>query len=317
MYLTIIVLSLIALILVLGLLTPLIVQLIAGTKLNLSPEYFNIRVALPVFALVVLLAICMTLNYFEIRKIVIVAGIAILLSIASLAIRIFNDPWLDAALPVFLFALAASIFKVAKLINLKAPRQSLRAISPHLVHLGLMLILIGVVLSTTLAYEATKPLGVGDTWDFKKYAIKVTDIKQYNDSFSMAYQVDLDIQKEGRALDRTSMKLVYDTRWIELFEQGYSKVYINRMPEEDLFIAIRGLSGAQGIVNLYAKTSPAISAIWIGLIVMAIGIAIIAGIDRVPAPAPEIAPKRKARKKDLGAKYEAKLQAELRKRGKK
>lgn len=313
MYLTIIVLSLIALILTIGLLTPLITQLTTGAKLNLTPEYFNIRVALPVFALVVLLSICMTLNYFKIRMIIGVIGITILLSIASFSMKLFGDPWLDITLPIFILALAASLFKATKLIiinfNSKAPKQALRLISPHLIHIGLMMILIGVVLSTTLSYEDTKTLRVGDSFGFKKYIIKVMDIKQYNDSFSTIYQVDLDIYREGKFLDRANMKLIYDMRWIEMFEQGYSKVYINRMLEEDLFIAIRGLSSAEGIVSLYVKISPAISAIWSGLIVMAIGMAIIASIDRVPALEVRV------KKRDFRAKYEAKFQAELKKRG--
>ncbi len=315
MYLTIIVISLIALILVTGILTPLIVQLTTGSKINLTVEYFNTRVALPAFALVVLLGICMTLNYFKSQNILIVTGVIIVLSIVSATLNIFGDLWLSASLPIFIFALIATLFKLTKLINLKAPRQSLRNASPHVIHLGIMLILIGVVLSTTLAYEDTKSLTPGSSWDLKKYTIKVKAVTQDKDSYSTFYLIDLEIYKDGNFLDQTTMKLSYDMRWIDMFEQGYSKAYIKRLPSEDLFIAIKGLTPGHGtgIVTLYAKVSPAISLIWIGLLVMAAGIGIIAGIERVPVIVPEV----KVKKKDIKSKYEARFQAELRKRGKK
>ncbi len=304
MYLTIVVLCLIALILTLGLLTPIIIQLTAGAKLNLTPEYFNIRVAPAVFALALLLAICLFLNHFEKRKLVGVAMASIAFSLASFLFKLFNDPWLNITLPIFLLALAASIFKV--IVNLLKTRR-LRTVSPHLIHFGLMLILIGVVLSTTLSTEETKTLAIGDSWDFNRYRIELIDIKEDSNSYSIIYEVVLNIYKEGRLLDQASLKLIYDLRWIDIFEQGYSKVYINRLLEEDLFLAIRGLSLDQGRVNLYAKISPGISAIWSGILIMAAGIAIIAIIDRA-----QVMPMKM---RDLKSKYEAKFKRELRKRG--
>jgi cytochrome c biogenesis factor len=296
-YLTIAVLCLIALILTLGLLTPIIIQLATGARLNLTPDYFNLRLAPAVFALTLLLAICLLLNRLEKRKIGALAIAAILLSIASFAFKLFKDPWLNITLPIFLLALAASIFKLIK-------TRKLRALSPHLIHFGLMLILIGVVTSTTLSIEEIKTLAIGDSWSLKNYRIELIDIEQNSNSnsYSTIYEVVLNIYKEGRLLDQARLKLIYDIRWKDVFERGYSKVYINRMLEEDLFLAIRGLSLNQDRVNLYAKISPLISMIWSGIIIMVIGIAIIVLIDRGSVEVPEM--------RDLRMKYEVKFQRE-------
>ncbi len=71
---TIIVLSIIALLLFIGLITPLIISATGGGEVRLDAAYFNVRTVIPTLLLLILLGLCLMLRYFRAKIIVHIKG---------------------------------------------------------------------------------------------------------------------------------------------------------------------------------------------------------------------------------------------------
>jgi len=292
---TIIVLSIIATILFIGLITPLFISATGGGEVRLEAGYFNARVIAPTLFLLVLLGLCLMLRHFKGEKLIVAAAVAIAATVICIIANPFENFYLNASLPVLVFGLAGSVHKIYRAINPKSLKTTLRGVGPHLIHLGLILILLGAVISTTSNVDGTRELQEGDSWNFQDYTIAITGLDYIQKRASFERITYFDVYKDGKLIDRGQAKMVYDTNW----GQWQSIVYTKRGVTEDLYIAVKGVSPPT--VSLYARVVPMINFIWGGLIVMASGIAIVTCTDYAMKP----------KTKDVKRKYEERLREDL------
>ncbi|MDI6888570.1 MAG: cytochrome c-type biogenesis CcmF C-terminal domain-containing protein [Methanocellales archaeon] len=293
---TIIVLSIIAIVLFIGLITPLFISATGGGEVRLEAGYFNVRTIIPTLSLLILLGLCLMLRYFKGEKLIAAIATATAATVICIIVNPFKDFYLNASLPVLVFGLAGGVHKIYRAINPKSIKASLRGVGPHLIHLGLILILLGAVVSTTSNVEGTRELQEGDSWNFHDYTISVIRLDHIQKRVSLERIVYFDIYKDGKLIDRGQTKMVYDMNW----GQWQSIVYTKRGVTEDLYIALKGVSPPT--VSLYARVVPMINFIWGGLIVMASGIALVTCTDYVMKP----------KIKDVKRRYEERLREELR-----
>ncbi len=293
---TIVVLSIIAIILFIGLITPLFISATGGGEVRLDATYFNARTAIPTLLLLILLGLCLMLRYFKGERLIAAIAIVIVATVICIIANPFKDFYLNASLPALGFGLVGAVYKIYRAINPKSIKTTLRGVSPHLIHLGLILILLGVAISTTSNVDGTRELQEGDSWNFQDYAIAVTELDEIQKRTSFERIIYFDVYKDGKLIDQGQAKMVYDMNW----GQWQSIVYTKRGVTEDLYIALKGVSPPT--VSLYARVVPMINFIWGGLIVMASGIALVTCTDYMMKP----------KVKDVKRKYEEKLQDELR-----
>ncbi|WP_292465638.1 cytochrome c-type biogenesis CcmF C-terminal domain-containing protein [Methanolobus sp.] len=281
----VVVFLLLATIILMGMLTPLIAKLTTGAEIRLEPGYFNYRTALPTAGLVILLSVCMLAGYLgQKNTAVIVAGYTALAAFFAL-ISPFGNLAIDVSIPIIALALFATIYKIGRTFTRSSFVATARGASAHIIHLGILFILLGIVLSANMKMEGANVISSGNIGHFpgQDYAIKVSNMSSYysGDPYQTypgsAYttEVDFDIYRNGAYFREGQVKYITDFKW----GQSYTTTYIHRGLTEELFIAPRAISLQKGEVDLYMRTVPYINFLWGGFYLMVIGITALIATD--------------------------------------
>nr|WP_321497552.1 cytochrome c-type biogenesis CcmF C-terminal domain-containing protein [uncultured Methanolobus sp.] len=327
---TVVTFLLLATIITMGMLTPLIAKLANGVDLSLDPGYYNTRSAIPVAALVLLLSTCMLIGYADKKYIIPVVAGSALLSVIFALISPFGSTPIDISLPILIVALLATFYRIYKMIIGKqntATKEKIRKISAHIIHVGILLILLGIVLSSNMKMESSAVLSSGSdkiiSFDDQHYQLKMTSMNSYysGEAFrsypasSYTTEIVFDIYKNGRFFKSGKVNYITDFKW----GQTYTTTYINRGLTEELFIAPRAIDESAGEIDLYMRTVPFINCLWGGIYLMVIGIIALLFTDRgnkerAITPSSTKSSKTGPTTDDTGDKYDRMLQQEIEKR---
>lgn len=286
---TVVTFLLLATVITMGMLTPLIAKLANGVELSLEPAYFNNRTAIPVAILMFLLCACMLTGYARRKTIFLTVGISAAISAVSVLISPFGNTPMDIAVPILLITLLATLYRITRIIINNASsgmKTKVRKISAHIIHAGIILILLGIVLSSNMKTESSAVLGTGQTVYFEgqHYQLKINSMNSYykGEAFgnypasSYITEVNFDIYKNGNFYKSGQVDYISDFKW----GQTYTTTYINRGLTEELFIAPRAIDESAAEIDLYMRTVPFINCLWGGIYLMVIGIVALFFTDR-------------------------------------
>jgi len=125
----------------------------------------------------------------------------------------------------------------------KSLKGNLRKAGSHIIHLGAVLLLIGIIFSTNMILEDSVVISVGEVGTFKSmgYSILITNITSgieggpYEGYSGSSYisTVNFYVYRWGHPLDSGQVKYISDFKW----QQSYTETYIHRGLLEELFIA--------------------------------------------------------------------------------
>jgi hypothetical protein len=280
---------LLATIITMGMLTPLIAKLTTGIELSLEPEYFNNRTAIPVAILILILSTGMLVGYADRKYIYPIVGASAALSIVFTVFSPFGNMPMDISLPILIVALMATFYRIFKTYsnNKNATASAnIKKLSAHVIHIGIILILLGIILSSNMKTESSAVLGTGQTGSFEgqHYQLKINSMDSYysgeafrnNPASSYTTEIDFDIYKNGNYFKSGQINYITDFKW----GQTYTTTYINRGLTEELFIAPRAIDESKGEIDLYMRTVPFINCLWGGMYLMVIGIIALLVTDR-------------------------------------
>ncbi|AKB74854.1 Putative cytochrome c biogenesis factor, archaeal [Methanosarcina lacustris Z-7289] len=277
---TVFVLVLLAALITMGLLTPFIVRVSTGKEILLDAAYFNLRAALPTLALVMLLTLCLLIRSAGKEEGLLVLGIGTVGSVLSVIFSPFSSLPVNIAFPLLAAAFFAVVYRLVSLRE-KTLKGTLRRAGSHIIHLGAVLLLIGILFSTNMKLEdsAVVPMGGVGTFKSMGYSVQVTNITSgiegapYGSYPGSAYvsTVDFDIYRWGQPFDSGQVKYISDFKW----EQSYTETYIHRGLMEELFIAPKSVDTKTQTVELYVRKVPFMTALWGGFYLMVLGILIL------------------------------------------
>ncbi len=269
---------LLAMVVMTGMVTPLLAKLLSGTELSLGSDYFNPRTALPTVLLIMILTICVLVSSLRPRSALMATAAFLLLVVSVVAISPFSNTAVDIAIALMIPALIATAYKIWLTARDKKGHGRYRGLSAHLIHLGILCILLGVVLSSNMKVEdsavyETGKMGAGNLQD---YDLKITSMasrlegEPYQDHQASSYitRIDFDIYDQNRYTRSGSVEYITDFKW----GQTYTTTYIHRGLTEELFIAPRALDEETGEVDMYVRIVPFINLLWGGIYMMALGI---------------------------------------------
>ncbi|TQD25240.1 cytochrome c-type biogenesis CcmF C-terminal domain-containing protein [Methanolobus vulcani] len=327
---TVVTFLILATIITMGMLTPLIAKLANGVDLSLDPAYYNTRSAIPVAALVLLLSTCMLIGYADKKYIIpVVAGSALISGIFAVISPFGNTP-IDISLPILIVALLATFYRIYRMTSSKqnaATKDKIRKISAHIIHAGILMILLGIVLSSNMKMESSAVLSSGSSeivsFNGQHYQLKMSSMNSYysGEAFrnypasSYTTEVIFDIYKDGSYFKSGKVNYITDFKW----GQTYTTTYINRGLTEELFIAPRAIDESAGEIDLYMRTVPVINCLWGGIYLMVIGIIALLLTDRgnkekAIDPTNDTSAKTSSITSDTEDKYDRMLQQEIEKR---
>jgi cytochrome c-type biogenesis protein CcmF len=166
-----------------------------------------------------------------------------------------------------------------------------RRYGAQITHIGVIMIVVGVVGSSLFSQKETFAMKEGDSVQFANRTLTLVSLDEVHQPIFQALQATVSISDATGARELHPQMRQY-AKWEEL----NSQVSIRSTWKEDLYLTLAAADG-QGGVTIQAIVNPLVAWLWIGGIVLSIG-ALLALLPRI-APAPvtkvETKPARRGR----------------------
>jgi len=269
-----------------GTLLPLFAQLFMGQQVAASAPYFN-QVAGPVFlAVVFLLAVCPLLAWrrtsirglvhqlrwpgiaglagtvilfiLGLRKPLALLGFAICIGgLATIGLEFWNGVW--ARRKIRGEAWWVSLWKLL--------RRQPRRYGGYLVHLGILLMVMGIVGSSFYQTETMASLKPGESMNVGPYRLEYVELGSVPARTHQKVIAILKVYRDGRLIDVLAPEKDYYPNWPE----PTTEVAIHSTLREDLYVALTYWEGESQLASFKAIINPLVAWIWIGWVVLIVG----------------------------------------------
>jgi cytochrome c-type biogenesis protein CcmF len=269
-----------------GTIFPVLSEAVRGVKITVGPPFFN-TVNFPLaLALLALTGICPLIAW---RR-----------ASASHLARVFLYP-ASGALAVFLLLLAGGMRDLAPLMTFtlgafvlgtvlheffrgsrarqrstgetfpralaKLVGKNRRRYGGYIVHVGVVLILVGVVGSSCFRQEATFSLRRGESAGAGPYGLRFADTASSSDDHMDQFTAVLAVSRNGRPVG----VLRPGRNFYKSFNQPSTEVDIYSTLREDLYLILIDFDPQTGLATFKYYLNPLVNWIWIGWIVIFIG----------------------------------------------
>lgn len=266
-----------------GTLSPLIVEMIDGSKISVGPPYFEIAFAIPMVPLVYLIGVGMHTAWRSQKPGALFDRLKIPAIIAILG---------GILVPLFLYGRFGVLLVVGTIagfwimgVSMIQPIRSWRrasgataitrgALGMSVAHFGVGLFVIGVTIVSAFSIEADRSLRVGDTESVAGYDFQLRGLRNVDGPNFRALEGEVDIYEDGDFVGQLRpQKRTYIVQQSPMTEAGIDAGW-NR----DLFVALGDPLGNDAW-SVRIQYKPMIRFIWLGAFVMALG-GMIAASDR-------------------------------------
>ncbi len=220
------------------------------------------------FAMVGVIVLVVCLVWKSLGRKLTLYSLVITGAVSLLLMVYFPNKWIvGTTIPFLVLATGASLYKIVKSINKKSLRGSINGIAPHIVHLGVVFIIIGFVGSNFLVTEEEITLVLnGQTEKVGNYDFKMIEGK-YSPGDSIF--VTVEILKDGNKIgDAKPGAMVIDQQW-------RNEISVKGTIGEDVYLTYvdaRISGNTVTSVDLQVKILPLMSLLWLGMWLLAIGI---------------------------------------------
>ncbi len=272
----------------LGTMLPLLAEFVTDDRLTVGPPYFNQVMAPLMLAIIVLMAIGPVVPWRRAsarllsRQFLTAAGLALACVVVLVLIGITNILALVAS-AIIAFAVCTTLGDVYRAADVRAQLTdknkasgfvSLFLANPRrygglIVHLGILVICIGLVGSGLFKETKTIELSVNDKFAIGDYLVTYHGISDANGPNYRARRASFSVLHKGRSRGELST----EKRSYPRGNMVTTEAAILTGFWEDLHIVLGGESG-NGEISLRAYRNPLVTWIWLGWLIVAIGSAI-------------------------------------------
>jgi cytochrome c-type biogenesis protein CcmF len=210
---------------------------------GLDRTLFDMRVGAFAIVGVILLIACLIPKYLGTKATA--YSIFLTLGISLILLLLYPDYGIVViTTPILVLALGVSIYKIIKSVNRKSLRGSINGIAPHLVHLGVVFVLIGFVASNFLTTEEDVTLDLnGSSQKVGNYELKLVggDYVDYDSIFAK-----IEISQNGNVIGTAEPGGVYIYKYLFSLDSEYEQYLIDgnldftihmAFQENDLFLS--------------------------------------------------------------------------------
>ncbi len=268
-----------------GTVFPLISEAVTGNKVTVGPPFFN-QVNTPLFLVLLLITgVCPLIGWRKasasnLRRNFLRPAVAALVLggvLFAAGVREFY-PWLAFTLAGFvagtivqefasvLLARASITGEASWVAGLRAVWRMRRRYGGHLVHLGLVLIVVGITGSSAYKKEAQATLSRGEALRIGRYELRYEDFKNYRKFNRTVYAAVLGVYADGRRIG----ELEAERRYYINARQPTTEVALRSNLVEDLYVIMPGISRT-GEITIKATVNPLLAWIWVGGGLMVVG----------------------------------------------
>jgi cytochrome c-type biogenesis protein CcmF len=253
-----------------------------GSRISLDAEWYN-RLMVPIGLFLLLLTGVGPLfawrrtSVESLRKNFQWPGIAALVLVVALVAAGMRHPYALISFGFCLFVALTVImefYKGARSIGAKNDMNLLRATvelthrntrryGGYLVHMGIVLIFIGVT-GHAFNLNEVKELNKGDAMQIGAYNLKMVDLEQGENENYQWHRATMQVTKNGDPLGT----LEPEKRFYKASKQGTSEVGVRSRLNEDLYLNFGGMSDDNQRAVIQAYVLPLVTWIWIGGLVL-------------------------------------------------
>lgn len=149
---------------------------------------------------------------------------------------------------------------------LNLTRRNNRRYGGYVVHLGIVLIFIGIT-GQAFTREVRGVVGKDESFTVGPYEMTMSGFRTHDDALYEGTTIDLIVSKNNRRLYRLSP----EKRFYKASEQPASEVAIARQLNHDIYVVFAGVNDAGNKAVVQAYINPLVQWVWIGGLVMVIG----------------------------------------------
>ena len=136
----------------------------------------------------------------------------------------------------------------------------------YVVHVGIVLIALGVIGSMMFKEENQATLGPGESVSIRDYSLTLDGVTEYSTQSKNVTSASFSIARDGSPVGKlVSEKYIHKT-----YESPVTEVGIWTTPKEDLYVILAGW-GDDGTATIKAVVNPLVVWIWIGGVVVLFG----------------------------------------------
>ena len=269
-----------------GTLFPIISEAVRGVKITVGPPFFN-QIMVPIaLALVTLAGICPTIAWRRASALKLMEKIQVpFWSLVGGAVALYvagvRDLYAIVAFSLGVFVITTTVMEFfwgarsrQKVTGqkfgpalLSLVDRNKRRYGGFVVHLGFILILIGVTGSSAFKQEGTASLKRGESFSVGRYTLRFEDMVSRDSANAEFMGARLAILDGGRPVGT----LVPGQNFYKAGQNPSTEVAIHYTLREDLYTIMTGFDPQEGRATLKAYLNPLINWIWIGGGVLILG----------------------------------------------
>jgi len=271
---------------VLGVLFPILSEAVTGNKVTVGPPFFN-TVMVPLGLLLLFVTgVCPLIAWRRatfsnlLKNLIypVVTAAVAFVALFALGVRGFY-PLLSYTLSAFVLATVCLEFGRGAWVRHQMQQENVakalvgltwrnkRRYGGYIVHIGVVLLLVGVTGSSAFKVKADQVLTKGQSMTVGGYELTYDSFNSYDTNEKSVGQVTFTLKKGGQFLGTvTPVKEYYFNK-----DQAWTRVDRNTTLARDVYVSLLEYSTDTGEAKVEAFVNPLISWMWIGGFVMAFG----------------------------------------------
>jgi cytochrome c-type biogenesis protein CcmF len=293
-----------------GTIFPIVSEAVRGVKITVGPPFFN-QVNVPIgLGLLALTGICPLIAWRKASRRNLRRSFAVPLSIAAVSgLGLFAlgvrsvYPLISFILSVFVLATIGFEFVQGTITRSHISGKNLlvsfwdlivrnkRRYGGYVVHIGIVMIFVGITGSSAFQQEQATVLKPGDSLEIADYTLHYKGPKDLSSNHAQVIAAEMRVERNGKQLTT-----LFPERQKHRSHDTVSEVAIRQSLKEDLYVILAGIEQNQN-AKIKVLVIPLVAWIWVGGIVMIVGTLIAMGPDRVKKQSarlvPSAFPKRK------------------------
>lgn len=258
-----------------GTILPIFAQFFMTEKTSVNISYYN-KVSIPFFiALFILLALCSTFDFRKTR--IVKAAPQLLVSLAAtifVCIIIYLKGYNKYISVILYFVLFFAFFSILYAVIKSFIKTGFKDIllrknyyASMVVHLGVIIMGLGVVFSSFYQRQAETVINQGQSIQFDRYILDVKNIEFKEFTNYVSAYVPIKVYKNNKYI----ITLKPERRFYNNREESFGEVAIYSNISHDLYVILASYSKPENYVGLQIIIQPLISLIWIGFVIMILG----------------------------------------------
>jgi len=272
----------------LGTIFPILSEAVTGNKILVGPPYFN-RVNVPIaLVLIFLMGVGPLISWRKASFKNLVKNFLYPILLGILTVTVLVVMGMTNVVALISFALCAFVtgtvfteFYRGTSVRMKRGENVFTAFTKlvsrnkrryggYIVHIGVVLIVIGVTASSVFVTEKQSTLSPGDTMQLRNYTLRFEGIEQYTTDAKNATLANLTLLENGKVIDTIAPeKNIYKYEGNREINQE-TEVALRSTYKDDLYIILSSFNG-DGSATIRVMINPLVNWIWTGGLILLLG----------------------------------------------